>query len=71
MASREAVRSLDVVASPEWRAFCHRFGIPDTPTRRIVITLDIADVMLVEHEYAASVSPDTPTAVTPQQPPYR
>ena len=58
------VDSATVLGSDEWKAFCRRFGVSVQPrTRRLVITLDVADVMLVEQEYLPCVTPDEPEEV--------
>lgn len=57
---RKSATSHEVCHSPEFKAFCQRFGIAHgLPHTKMVITLELDQLMMVEQTYQGSVEPPT------------
>ncbi len=63
---RDAVMAHELWPSPEFKAFCERFGIPwgGLRTTGLVVTIPLEGLVTVQHTYQASqVRADTPDTV--------
>lgn len=65
---RRAVDGFGVYRSEEFQEFCQKFGIAwDMRTTKLVITLEMDEIMMVEHIYQGStkgIQPDEPIETT-------